>query len=264
MVKPLSTKNYQISKAEVFFQPEGGEEVFQLGDSNTVSLEFDVSEIERITREKGLGLKVLEEVTSIDASLSLELAQLTDVNRALHLMGEEVKLNQSAVTGETVSFTQFRANTLRELGFLNIDPNSVSVVDSSDATITYQNGTNYEVDYQAGKIKLLSHPSGASEDVEVTFDTLQISDRPKIGIANISGTTGKLTVRGNSQVGLKTMLVLPRVQLRPDGERSFVAEDEFTTISLTGTVLVDSSVPDEKFQLGYEVDLEDAPETRLR
>lgn len=253
-------KFYSIGKANIFFKPEGAEAYRLLGDSDTCEIEIAVSEEDRFSNECGLRNKVQTVVTELEATLTLELAHIVDVNRALSLLGTASNFTQSAQVGVVDTFTDGAANLLDVCDLSEKFIDSITSVTDTGANDTYVEGTHYLLDALGGSIQIIDKPAGiANDDIVVTYDTLAIvadDGKSRVGIGAQSDNTGSIIIRQCQDFGPNLRVFLPRVQLRPDGARSYVSETDFDIISLTGTILADST-QEAGFELGEELFLTD-------
>jgi hypothetical protein len=254
---PLPNTLYSIPKAQILFKPEGEEAFELLGDADAVEIEPTVEETDRFTNEEGVRKKVLTIVTQVDATLTLTLAQLTDRNRALSLLGELNLFNQVAAVGETFQVTTVEVGKIYQLnGFVNIDPGTITIEDS--LAVPYVDQVNYKLDVETGLLEIVSKPAGADDELNVTFDALAIDDadqRAIIGLASKTANRGKLIIRGTNEVGPRVQIVLHDVQLRPAGGRSLISDSELDAIEIEGDIFRDETQP-AGLELGYEYRLD--------
>ncbi len=250
----LSDESYSIPKAQILFQPDGDEAYQLLGDADDVNIEINVEETERYTNETGVRTLAKTIVNQVDATLNMTLVQLSDLNRALSLLGAVTYDTQTAVTGGLKSLTA-PAHEGEIYDLEAYDLSSVVVTDDTTPTpVDYVLDTHYKLDAKSGHIQLLAVPSGASGNVEITYDaaTVVADDKmTKIGIASQTSNRGKLKIRGTNTVGPVLEVTLHDVQIRPDGERNYISETDLDTINVVGRVFSDSSQPS-GFELGFE------------
>lgn len=252
----LGKKFYSIGKANIWFKPEGSETYTLLGDSDDVTVAFDVSTEERFSNECGLRTKVQEIVTEINGTVSMTLVQLTDTNRALSLLGEANTYTQAGAIGINETFTGGGEDgAIVNLSGSFVDTGGTLTVTDGSTTVPYVLGTDFLLDDLSGAIQIINKPGGADGDLDVTYDTLAITatdEKSAIGIGAKSDNTGSLIIRQCQDFGPNVRLFLPIVQLRPSGDRSYVSETDFDTIELEGSILSDSTQPT-GFELGEEL-----------
>lgn len=250
----LSDDFYSIPKAQILFKPSGNDAFELLGDADDVNIEIAVEETERYTNETGVRTLAKTIVNQVDATLNMTLTQLSDLNRALSLLGITEYDTQAEATGSTLSLTApDHTGKTYELGAFDVS--SVVVTDDGDPTpVAYVLDTHYKLDAKAGLIQLIALPDGASGNVEISFDAAEVvsADKmAKIGIASKTENRGEIIIRGTNTVGPVLMVKLHDVQLRPDGERRYISETDLDTIQVVGRVFSDSSQPS-GYELGWE------------
>jgi hypothetical protein len=249
----LSDEGYSVPKAQLLFKPSGEDVYHLLGDADDVNVEITVEETERYSNIGGTRRLAKTIINQVDATLNMTLVQLSDLNRALSLLGEVTYDTQTADTGLTLSLTAPEHDgTVYALG--KYDVSNVVVTDDAGTPVDYDLDTHYKLDAKTGKLQLISMPTGASGNVEVTFDCAEVvaDDKlTKIGIASKTENRGEVIVRGTNTVGPVLELTLHDVQLRPDGERNYISETDLDTIDVVGRIFADTSKPT-GFQLGQE------------
>lgn len=249
---PLSNDLYSIPKAQLLFREQGSASFDLLGDSDEVTIEVAVEELERFTNETGTKQLAKTFLTQIDATVGMTLVQLSDRNRALSLLSQLNFKVQSAAVGETLSLVAPEHDN--KIYILNGDIDLSNVVVLDGGVVPYVEGVDYEIDNSAGFIQLIQAPGGADGDVEVTYDVAAIlaaDKRSELGIANKSENRGTLVIRGTNAVGPRLMVTLHDVQLRPDAERNYVSPEDLDTMELVGRVFRDETQA-AGFELGIE------------
>jgi len=254
--KSLPNDTYVIPKAQLLFQPQGQEEFFLLGDADEVTIEPTVEESERYSNEGGVKELALTVVTQVDATFNATLMQLSDINRALSLLGELEYATQGAIVGQTKNIIGVNPDEkMYELD--GITDTTITAFTDGTTLVDYIEGVDYIHDAKAGIVQILSIPAGGDADVIITFDGAEIlaaSEVAKIGIANKTANRGKLIIRGTNEVGPRSKVVLHDVQLRPDGERNYISDEDFDSIEIVGRIFKDPSQP-AGLQLGFEQDI---------
>jgi hypothetical protein len=252
----LGKKYYSIGKANIWFKPETEERYYLLGDSDSVDLSIEVEETDRFSNECGLRKKVQTIVTEINATITMTLVQLTDVNRALSLLGEANQYTQPGAVGVNEVFVGGgEAGAIVNLSGSFVDTGGTLTVTDGTGLVSYTLGTDFLLDDLSGAIQVINKPVGADGDLDVTYDTLAITaaeEKVRIGLASKSDNTGSLIIRQCQDFGPNVRLFLPIVQLRPAGDRSYVSETDFDTIELEGSILEDST-QEAGFTLGEEL-----------
>lgn len=252
----LSNDLYSIGKATIWFKPEGETDFDLLGDSDDVSIAIEVTDQDRFNNECGLRRLARTIVTEIDATVTMTLVQLSDLNRAFSLLGEVIEFTQSAVAANNEVQVGEGTLGIKKLEFPFIDAGTFVMTDG--AAVPYVIDVNFKLDAQSGYVQIISIPGGADADLDITYDVLAVvaaDGKNKIGIGSKSDNRGTLIIRGCADVGPNVRVTLHDVQLRPSGDRTYVSETDFDTIELEGSIFLDTSQP-AGFELGEELLLE--------
>jgi len=254
MLNPISG-NYAIPKAFVFARFEGQSHFEELGDTDGVEVNVEVERDDRYDNRFGTRRVADSQITSINATLSMTLAQMTGRNRALGVMGSKGSQLQTAATAQTVTFTVAAGQEMQAFDIGKLDLANVSVSDGGGTAVL---GTDYFLDAAAGLIQF--------KDVgtyTVTFDCAAItaaSNRLKTGIGGNPNLVAEIIIRGTNDNGEKSLVRLWKVRLAPSGARGYVSESERGTIQVEGTLQADAARAAaegdvNEFAFGYETTL---------
>lgn len=238
----LSSDLLTIARGEVLFQERGSSHLINLGEVDVLTIEPSVEEVKRYSKRSGLKTLIKSAVTSIEWTLNMTLVQFSDFARAASVMGDIGTMSQSAATNQTKAFADVLVGGIYEIDAYDLS--NVTVTDGEATPVSYVSGTHYRLDAKAGLIELIAKPAGAGTDIEVKFDQAAIvsgDKRLQTVISANSGIEGKLIIRGTGDIGVKEYIVLPYVELRPSGARSFIGEDDFGVIELTGSLMADAT-----------------------
>lgn len=250
---PLSNDLYSIGKATIWFKPTGETDFTLLGDSDDVSIAMEVTEQDRFNNECGLRRKARTVVTELEATLSMTLVQLSDLNRALSLLGDAVTYTQAADAVHNQVEVGEGTLGIKELDSPFIDAGTFVMTDG--IAVPYVLDTHFKLDAQGGYVQIIDIPGGADSDLDMTYDILEVvaaDGKNKIGIGSNSDQRGTLVIRGCAAVGPNVRVTLHDVQLRPSGDRSYVSETDFDTIEIEGSIFLDTGQP-AGFELGEEL-----------
>ena len=220
--------NYQVGKGVVYFDKfdEDGVKTgeLDLGNDPTFSLNLNVEELEHFSSRKGL--KEKDKIAVISASIEgkFTLDEINKENLQLAFMGNDIThLTQvgASVTNESVTA---HVGKYSSFTYRKITDGSVTVTDSTGAT-TYNEDTDYEIDYDSGRIKILSDAAISDEEsllVDYTYGTISI---PQINIAENTEIQGQLRFKGDCTLGYNYEIILWKVKLSPSGDINFISED---------------------------------------
>lgn len=248
ILQPLSNGLYTVGKGVLTFfpfanenDPESISNGFRIGDCDSVSVEVEVTESERFSNEYSVKTLVLSAVDEVSATISITAAQMSELVRAASLLGKQGSFSQDAETGVTKALPKAGIYLLGGLGVKNLTVTK----DGSPAVA----GTDYLVDAPSGQIETLA------DDMSVTYDIPEISGQFATGVASGNGIRGRLVFRGVNSQGVKSLLTLWDVSLKPSGAREFLSESDVSTIDLEGTCAPVGGRPD-GFAIGFETTLE--------
>ncbi len=247
---PLSDDFYSIPKAELLFQPRGSTKFLNLGDADSVEITISVEETDRYANNQPTRTLVKRVVSQVDAEVSMTLAQMSPYARAASLMSTASVMTQAAATDQTLVIP---SADVEAGGIYRLPRLSVSGVELTSATGTgaWVLGTHYKVDGPAGLVEIVAIPAGQSGDLTISYDAAAITQGHQSGIADGTGIRGRLIVRGINAVGVKSMVELHDVELRPASARALISESDFGTVELTGRAYPDGTQPS-GFQIGRE------------
>jgi hypothetical protein len=240
--------DYTVGKGLVYFKPKGQSYFEELGDVENFDLTIEVEELERRSNQYGVATLANASVIEVGASVETTLYQMTDRNRALGVAGDKGTMAQTQASGETLTISGVEAGGIYEIPALSLS--NVAVDDGESSPVAYTLGTDYELDLEAGLIKVLQIPATAGSDMVVTYDQGEVASGLQVGIGANPNIRGHLRLRGVNDVGVKVLVDLWDVQLRPSGSRSYIGND-YAQVPLTGRAFVDGTQPT-AYRLGME------------
>lgn len=185
---------------------------------------------ESLTKDKGqYGQVVASAAINKPADLTVVINQITGKALAAALQGSVEAYSQGSGTVTAMALTAKLA-TFGDLGKRNIAAGSV-IVTNDGATVTYVEGTDYNINYAMGFIEYLA--SGAiteAQPLKVTFDHNAV-DGQKVKGATVPQIKGKLELDGNNLMDGKPLIVtIWEATLTSDSPVDFMSDDP---ISLT-------------------------------
>lgn len=247
---PLSDEFYAIPKAELLFQPRGSTKFLNLGDADSVEITINVEETERYANNQPTRTLVKRVVSQVDAEVSMTLAQMSPYARAASLMSTASTMTQAAATDQTlvIPSADIEAGDIYRLPGRSISGVELTSATGSGSWIA---GTHFRVDTAAGFVEIIAIPAGLSGDLTISYDAAAITQGHQSGIADGTGIRGRLIVRGINAVGVKSMVELHDIELRPASPRALISESDFGTVELTGRAYPDGTQPT-GFQIGRE------------
>jgi len=224
---------YTIGRGKLLFKRPTDPSFWKLGNAKDFKISFEVEKKEHYSTESGLKVKDAEIIVSLSADVEFTLDELRRETVALFLLGNETPLSQTASTNNTLDITAHK-------GFYYPLPHkNVTNVSLSSGTTTYQEGTDYEVDYSAGVIYVPESstiPDGTT--VTVTYDT-QSAELTQIDSGSLYQISGRLLFIADPPVGA-VVDVEGDVQLRPEGDLNLIGDD-FLEVKFRGTFTKESA-----------------------
>ena len=142
---------YLIGSGKVFVSFNGGLSFIDLGSCPDFEVSMKVDELEHKNYRSGAAKTDFKIVTGQSASGKCTIETFSSENLNMFLMGNGAA-NSSQASGNITDqeLTVSAMNASHDLGKLNI---SALVVKNAGETVTYEFGTDYEVDLRAGLIK---------------------------------------------------------------------------------------------------------------
>lgn len=222
-----------------------------LGLVDSFGITHSVETVEKKNAMDGSKATYAEVVTGSAAELAAVLTEFTPENLALAMMGKDGLYTQTAeatVTDRAVgpAAAAVKLDVWYDMGCLNP---TVSAVKQSSTPL---NTSAYELNAEAGMIRLLSSYTGANKGVEAAAITwsgstpaIAAADKKQLVYGLASGTIkGRLRyiAATNQTQGPRMMVDVWICGLTPDGELGFISDD-FATFNLKGKVYADTSKP---------------------
>jgi hypothetical protein len=249
ILSPLSSGLYTVGKGVLHFypladiaDPDSYDKGYRIGDCDSFTAQVEITEGERFSNEYGIRTLALKTLDDVKATITIAAAQLSNLIRAASLLGSEGTFSQVAAAGRTKSIAEVGVYFLGGYGITNL------AVTKSGAVPAVA-GTDYKIDAPSGQFEALI------ADLDLTYDIPAIASRFATGVASGTGIRGMLIYRGVNARGVKSLVRLHDVELRPTGARGFISDSEVQVTELSGTAYPVGGQP-EGFAIGYETDLE--------
>lgn len=167
---------------------------------------------------------------------------LTDINRknlALAMFGTDADYTQTAGNNtSTPESVTAHHDKWTKLSNRNLDPATPPVVKDATDTTTYVEGTDYEIDYQVGRIKVLATGSIADGDtLHVGSTWLAISNGFKVQGNKVSKIECFIRLIGQDQANDRDCeVIVQKAQVEPSGDINWLTED-FAQLEFSGKIL---------------------------
>ncbi len=210
------------------FRPVGNVSALTIGIETTV---FEHKE--SCTGVRGIDLEIVQEVA---ASMTMTMESLDRKNLSLALYGTD-----SAIVGSSASDELVTMYDDLWMPLANLKVSAVIVGDDATPTVTYTEGADYELNAEAGTLKLIS--TGLITDAQVVFVDYTFADQDDIQ-ALITGTAPQRWARFeglNTADAEKPVTVDAfKLSVQPLAELALINE-EITQMEIEATVLSDES-----------------------
>lgn len=182
-------------------------------------------------------------ITKREQDIKLTGHDFNKATMALALLGTGSVYTQTAGnnTGSAESVTAY-ADKWSDLTYRKLDPDNAPVVKDATDTTTYVEDTDYEIDYDTGRILILSSGSISDEDVlHVESTWLAITSGFKVVGGTSNTIEAQMRLVGYDQANSKNFeVIVYKAQLEPSGDINFLSED-YGAIELTGKMLSTTS-----------------------
>lgn len=235
---------FRILSGDVYLAEYTGDVVGlerEVGHVNELAIE--APELTEIV-EKGMGTgdwgdDIGTIITETSQTFSLISKSITQKNLAMALMGSEAAYTQSA-GADAATDTPSNHDMWSKLDGYRLDQATPPVVTDPTAVTTYVEDDDYEIDYVAGMIKVLSTGSTPIPDAEVLKVTptwLAITDGFKIA-ANAEQTKRyrlRLVIKDNYNE-IRGELIIYKLKINSSGAIAFL-NTELQQLELTGLMI---------------------------
>lgn len=247
----FQSKNLTVPRGKVFFAPflpgttkPGAMKDF--GNCPTFTLSADDQSLSHYSSQRGI--RTLDGTLGLSSDFTGTLT--TDDYRVDNLrywfMSEGKKVS---VTGESQSQTvTAEKGGMYKLGVTETNMSGVRnilTLEVSDGTTTYEEFVDYDLHYETGYVTFLEAGAIADGDeIELTFTSEPYTfTEMKTGRTAIQGEMRFVSFNGT---GPNRELVIPRVEIKPNGDMSFIGDAEspdWGEISFTLTSMVKGNLP---------------------
>ncbi len=241
-----------------------------LGNSKGFDIGFSTSSFQHKDADHGPRNIDLDIITDIDRVCNIILSEMEPENIAMYVLGDSFKRKTTAMTPEPETIT-VKQNGLYLLGVaenmptgafglkvpasgestpsFSIKPKTAPSAPSEDNPAVYEEGRDYQVDYDLGQIfieaggRIANGDPSVSSDGLVSFDTEEITvvysivatERDQIVSKEVQ-RTGRLYYKAFNKRGQQLDYVIPKATFMPDGALD-LKTDELVELSLKATIL---------------------------
>jgi len=178
-------------------------------------------------------------ITKVEQELKFTLTDINRKNLALAMFGTDAAYTQTAGdnTASPESITGY-VDKWTKLVSRNLDPETPPVVQDETDTTTYVEDTDYEIDYQVGRLKVLSGGSITDEDIlHVASTWLAITGGYKIDVLEVNKIEAYIRMVGKDQAKDRDCeVIVYKAQIEPAGDLNWLSED-FVDLEFSGKIL---------------------------
>ncbi|GAW37002.1 hypothetical protein RA2_04077 [Roseovarius sp. A-2] len=248
----MSLKNIQNVRAmagEGYFQLTGEAYHITLGHTESLNVNHEVSREDIYSAITGVRTLADTDVTEQKATGTAVLRETGARNVAYAVMAQRGDLTQAAESGLTLTGSAVKGSVF-DLGRLD-----VSVVTLTDGTDPLVEGTDYELDAQAGTLTFVT----AQTTFDLVYDCAEITagdDQSVLrAFSAAEGIEGHLMVVQRQPRGGKRFKYTAKVRIYPDGALTLHSDSsDKATVPITFDVIEDASKPEgERFGILQEV-----------
>ena len=242
-----NTKNFTAGAGSLYLArlnedglPDEDGEIY-LGDSDGFSYNPETESLEKWTGDGPTRQKAIDVVTSITREFQMVVNEVTPENFALAFYGSVDVLEQSDDTGISEGFNSVQQGSWYSFGVTTDNPfgdrNITNVIVDDGDEQTYEEGVDYELDAEMGKIKILDGAIEDDDDIEVEYDR-PAEDYVQMTTSEEANEPRWLLYKENARAGKNRDIIIPRVEVAPAGEIQFKDPDSAQQITLSAEALL--------------------------
>lgn len=212
---------------------------YQVG--NTEDFVINAPDIDKAERNgkmrQNWGNVVHTLVKSVKQGLSFTLTDINRRNLALAMFGTDTTLTQTGGSDGSAIDVTAKLGAWVAMGKYKLDPDNAPVVKDDTDTTTYVEGTDYEIDYQAGSLMAIDGGSISADDtLHVTRTWLAYTGFKIAGHANTEVNV-KLELLTQNKAGgsAEGKLTVYKATLEPSGDMAWLSED-YIDLAFSGEI----------------------------
>jgi len=230
----MSTRVYTLGRGMLLFKPVGEAGFEDFGNVKDFSLTVETEKLEHYSTASGIKVKDAEIVKSQDFNVSFEIDELKTETLEKFALASRTDTNITAGTVADEPINGVKQGFWYKLSHEKIRRTPAPVVTNDAASpTTYTEGTDYEIDYEAGAIYIIpggNITNGTNLRIDYSYDamtkiTLQSGQKYQI--------VGTLWFKGDPPKG-QVLDVIGEVSLTPSGELKLIGDD-WLSVKFEGT-----------------------------
>ena len=237
--RPLEGNLRFKNKCQILAKPAGESFYRSLGDNSSVNMSYTIEETEVYSNESPDKVLAVLDITKAEPTLAMTLRQVTDFcARVMFLTGKPANAAPVAVVDRPFEFVGMKAGDVADLGVQNITEIDLT-------TAGFVEGTNYQVDKEAGRFEFILAPNGyvAATGVKGTVSG-DGSSLPIYGMMDKTQIRTAILIRTHNKYGRNWEVELWDVQVRPDGDLALGSDgDDFGELTVNGRLFPDPAQP---------------------
>lgn len=225
----MTAKTYTLGRGKAYFRPEGQKGYTDLGNVPDMRISFDIEKKQHYSTSAGIRAVDREILLSLSAGLKFSLDELKKENLEKFLLA--TSQNAEAAQGEWtgLEIEVDAKGYFYPLGSFDVKITSVT---NADASVTYTEGIDYEIDSKAGLIHILKGGSVTAGLIKVHGTYAEQSGFSSLKAGLVSSIRGDLMFRGDPATGAE-IHIDGRVELMPQGDLGLITDD-WSTLSFSG------------------------------
>ncbi len=229
----MSTKVYTLGRGMLLFKPAGEDGFEDFGNVKDFSLTVKTEKLEHYSSVSGIKVKDAEIVKSQDFNVSFEIDELRIETLEKFALASRTDTNITAGTAvETVNGV--KQGFWYKLAHEKIKTTPTPVVTNDAASpITYAEGVDYEIDYEAGAIYIVpggNITNGTNLKIDYSYDALT---KITLWSGQKYQIVGTLWFKGDPPKG-QVLDIIGDVSLIPAGELKLIGDD-WLSVKFEGT-----------------------------
>jgi len=221
---------------------EDGKRTGELDVGNAKEFSINAPSVEKKEllgyRRSNYGKTIKSIINKIEQELKFTLTDINRKNLALAMFGQDIDYSQSAGdnSGSPETVTA-KLDKWVKLAHRNLDPNNPPVVKNSGGTTTYDEGDDYEIDYQVGRIKAIKGGNitdGQELAIEYTWLAQSGFQVKGLRVQKIEAFI-RLIGKDNSN-NRNCEVIVHKAEITPSGDIKWITDD-YATLEFTGKIL---------------------------
>lgn len=229
-------QNYVLGRGRLYFDDGKGERY--IGNTPSLALSVSTESVEHYSSEEGLRNRDRNIITQINYTGSFTTDHISPENLAMLFMGDKETITQSSLSGETDTFEEVVPGRFYQLGTDDANPagkrkvsNVTATLDPGGSGTSLEEGTDYEVSKELGRIEILEGGSVSEGDtVEITYDVDEATVEQVVsGSRQVQGALRFISANPDG-AGEQRDFFMPSVSVSADGDFTLKSDQDWQQI----------------------------------